>query len=63
MIRIEYRKEVRELPAPLTVAEALQQLGYSPESYMAIRKGVLLDENDLLMDGDVIRLIPKFAGG
>ena len=63
MIRIEYRKEAHELPAPLTVAEALQQLGYSPEVFMAIRNGALLDENELLQDGDVVRLVPKFAGG
>jgi len=34
-----------------------------PETYLAVRDGELLTEDDRLNDGDVIRLIPVISGG
>lgn len=63
MITIIRRKEKFEFPTPLTVMEALQSLGLTPETHLAIRDGILLSENDRLEDGDVIQLIAAISGG
>ncbi len=62
-ITVQWRGEVRELAAPLTVGEALAQLGLPPELYLVLRNGVLLQEDELLQDGDVIRLVGAISGG
>ena len=56
-ITVQWRGEVRELLAPLTVGEALAQLGLPPELYLILRNGVLLQ------DGDAIRLVGAISGG
>ena len=63
MIIIILRKEKFEFPFPLTLIEALQRLGLTPETHLAVRDGVLLSENDRLEDGDVIQLIATISGG
>lgn len=62
-VTVQWRGEVRELPAPLTVGEALAQLGLPAELYLVLRNGVLLQEDDLLHDGDAIRLVGAISGG
>jgi len=62
-VSVRWRGEVRELAAPLTVSEALAQLGLPPELYLVLRNGVLLQEDDLLQDGDAIRLVGVISGG
>ncbi len=62
-VTVQWRGEVRELAAPLTVGEALAQLGLPAELYLVLRNGVLLQEDDLLKDGDAIRLIGAISGG
>ena len=62
-VTVQWRGEVRELLAPLTVGEALAQLGLPPELYLVLRNGVLLQEDDLLQDGDAIRLVGAISGG
>lgn len=62
-VTVQWRGEVHQLAAPLTVGEALAQLGLPPELYLVLRNGVLLQEDDLLQDGDVIRLVGAISGG
>ena len=63
MITLILRKEKFDFPIPLTVIEALQRLGLTPETHLAVRDGVLLSENERLEDGDVIQLIAAISGG
>jgi sulfur carrier protein ThiS len=63
-ITINSRPQLYVLPGdPITVREAREFLGLEPESYLVLREGVLLNENDLLQDGDVIKLIAAISGG
>jgi len=62
-VTVQWRGETRELQAPLSVRDALEQLGLPPELYLVLRDGVLLQEDELLHDEDTIRLIGVISGG
>jgi sulfur carrier protein ThiS len=57
------RKEEYQTQAGITLKEALHSLGFSTETHMALRKGVVLPEFEVLQAGDVITLIPVISGG
>jgi sulfur carrier protein ThiS len=58
-----YRKQKLEVEGMLTVREALQQLGLSPESHLIVRKGELLNDNDVLRNGEEVKVISAISGG
>ena len=62
-VKVILRQEEHEVPAPVSVGDALRRLGLSPESYLVLRDGVLLDEMDILQDGETIRLVGVISGG
>lgn len=47
----------------LTVAKALRQLDLIPEAHLVIRRGQILTEQELLRDGDEIKIVPVISGG
>lgn len=47
----------------LTVSKVFKKLNLLPETYLCIRDGELLTEQELIKDGDMIRLIPVISGG
>lgn len=47
----------------LTVRKVFKKLGILPETYLCVREGELITEQELLKDGDVIRLVPVISGG
>jgi sulfur carrier protein ThiS len=63
-IKFILRKKEYELEGKtIKVKQALQQLELSPEAYLLVRAGELLNENDLLRDGDVIKVVSVISGG
>jgi sulfur carrier protein ThiS len=46
-----------------TVRHALQKAGIQPESVLITRAGELLTDDEILRDGDVIRLVSVISGG
>jgi sulfur carrier protein ThiS len=62
-VKVILRQEEVEVPGPVSVGEALHRLNLPPESYLVIRDGVLLDETEILQDGDTIRLVGVISGG
>lgn len=63
MITLFLRKQTFQLAGPLSVKDALRALGLSPETHLVVRDGVLLEEDDQLQDGDVVRLVSAISGG
>jgi sulfur carrier protein len=47
----------------LTVSKILKKLNLIPETYLCVRNGELLTEQELIKDGDIIRLVPVISGG
>jgi sulfur carrier protein len=47
----------------MTIRSALQKLEIPPESVLPTRDGELVNEEDILKDGDVIKLVAVISGG
>ena len=63
-IKLILRKKEYELEGQtIMVKQALRQLELSPESYLLVRDGELLNENDVLRDGDLVKIVAVISGG
>ncbi len=51
------------VPAGLRIREAIRHIGLTPESYLAVRDGELVPDDERLKAGEVIRLIAVISGG
>jgi thiamine biosynthesis protein ThiS len=63
MVKIVLRKQEFEVHAGMTLLSALQKVNILPEGIIAVRNGELIEEDEILKDGDVIRLISAISGG
>lgn len=57
------RKQEFQLEGTLTVKDALKKLDLSPESHLVVRDGNLLTENDVLRNGETVKIIAAISGG
>ncbi|TLN21746.1 MoaD/ThiS family protein [bacterium] len=57
------RKKEYTVEGTIAVKDALKQLGLSPESHLVVRNGELLTENDVLRNGEVVKLVAVISGG
>jgi len=62
-IKVILRKKEYELNKSMSVNKIYKRLSISPESYLAVRDGKLLTENDIVNDGDTIKIIAVISGG
>jgi sulfur carrier protein ThiS len=47
----------------MTVRDAILKVGLDPEAVLALRDGLLINEETILADDDVIRLVAVVSGG
>jgi sulfur carrier protein ThiS len=57
------RKQVYEVKHGMTIRKALQKLSIEPDSVLATRSGELLTDDEIIKEGDEIKLIPVISGG
>lgn len=57
------RKQEFQLEGTLTVKDALKKLDLSLESHLVVRDGDLLTENDVLRNGETVKIIAAISGG
>ncbi len=57
------RKKEYTVEGTISVKDALKQLGLSPESHLVVLNGRLLNENDVLRNGEVAKLVAVISGG
>lgn len=62
-VTLIFRKQEYLLEGTITVKEALKQLGLSSESHLVVNQGELLNENDVLRNGDTVKIISAISGG
>ena len=62
-VTLIFRKQEYLLEGTITVKEALKQLGLSSESHLMVSQGELLNENDVLRNGDTVKIISAISGG
>jgi thiamine biosynthesis protein ThiS len=63
MVKIVLRQQEFEVHAGMTLLSALQKVNILPEGIIAVRNGELIEEDEILQDGDVIQLISAISGG
>ena len=57
------RDQVFELEGTLTVKDALRKLGLSLESHLVTREGKLLNDNEVLRNGEKVKIVAVISGG
>ena len=62
-VKMILRKKEFEVRPGITLAKALQSLDLHPETYLAVREGDLITEDEILREGDVITLVAVISGG
>ena len=62
-VRIIFRDNEYELDHGITVKKALKQIDITPESVLPTRDGELITEDEVLRDGDIIKLLAVISGG
>jgi len=62
-IRLELRKKLFTFEQPLSLKQALIELQLPSDSYLAMRNGELITEDQILRHDDEVKLIAVISGG
>lgn len=62
-VRMVLREKTYEVRAGMTLRDALLQAGILPETVLATRQGVLITEDEILREGEEIKLVAVISGG
>ena len=57
------RNQKYEVKAGMTLLSALKKLEILPESVICVREGELLTEDNMLKEGETIKLVSVISGG
>ncbi len=57
------RKQEYEVKSGMTIRHAIEKAGINAESVLATRDGELLTDDEILREGDVIKLVAVISGG
>ncbi|HMV29430.1 MAG TPA: MoaD/ThiS family protein [Anaerolineales bacterium] len=62
-VKLILRSKEFEVKAGMALLDALKKCNIVPESVIATRDGELITEDELLKDGEVIKLVAVISGG
>jgi len=62
-MKVIFRGRESEVKGPLKVKELLKMLGLLPESTVVLKNGEPVTEDELLEEGDEVRVISAISGG
>jgi sulfur carrier protein len=63
MVKLILRSKEYEVKPGMTLLSALEKSNIIPESVIATRDGELILEDEILKDGEVIKLVAVISGG
>ena len=63
MVKLILRNKEYEVKPGMTLLSALEKISVVPESVIATRDGEMILEDEILKDGDVVKLIAVISGG
>ena len=63
MIKVMYRDKVWEVPGRQTVRDVILAVGLNPATVLAVRKGKLALDSEVLDEDDEVKLIAIISGG
>lgn len=61
--KLVLRGKEYEVRAGMTLLDALKKSDIVPEGVIAVRDGILLVDDEILRNGDVIKLVAVISGG
>ncbi len=61
--KLTFRKQEYEVMAGMTIYHALQKLGINEHSVIPTRDEEVLTDDEIIHDGDVIKLVAVISGG
>lgn len=62
-VQLKFRDKVFEVKAGMTARDTLKKIEMIPDSVLITRDGELITDDEILQEGDVIRLIAVISGG
>ena len=63
MVKLILRNKEFEVKPGMNLLAALQKINVSPESVIATRDGEMILDDEILKDGDVVKLVAVISGG
>jgi sulfur carrier protein ThiS len=63
LVKLVLRNKEYEVKPGMTLLSALQKIHVVPESVIATRDGEMILDDEILKDGDVVKLIAVISGG
>ena len=60
---LKLRKQEYEVRSGMTVRDAILKLDIEPEVVIPTRDGELITDDEIIRDGETIRLVPLISGG
>jgi sulfur carrier protein len=63
MVKLILRDREYEVKPGMTLLSALEKIDVLPESVIATREAEMILEDEILRDGDVIKLVAVISGG
>ena len=63
MVKLILRDREYEVKPGMNLLAALQKCGIVPESVIATRGGEMILEDEILKDGEVVKLVAVISGG
>jgi sulfur carrier protein ThiS len=63
LVKLILRNKEYEVKPGMTLLSALQKIDVIPESVIATRSGEMILDDEILKDGDVVKLIAVISGG
>ncbi len=63
MVKLILRDKEFEVKPGMTLLSSLEKCDILPESIIAVRAGEMILEDEILKDGDVVKLVAVISGG
>ena len=63
LVKLILRNKEYEVKPGMTLLSALQKINVIPESVIATRAGEMILDDEILKEGDVIKLVAVISGG
>ncbi|MBN1267252.1 MAG: MoaD/ThiS family protein [Anaerolineales bacterium] len=62
-VKLTFRSREYMISSGMTLRSALLKLNIPVESVLAVRRNTLITDDEILKDGDEIKLVPVISGG
>ena len=62
-VKLIMRDKEYEVKSGMTLLDSLKKINILPESVIATREGEMILEDEILKDGDIVKLIAVISGG